>query len=123
MALHRRFVDEIHARLLVRYGSKWLGMWTGVPEEAVSENRFWPLGSKPAGLMKLASSSTPSGAGAVVPGSLARTMPSHEMVMLVVSAGSQVFASLALALACRRPLSRQASEAERWAQKRHVLQC
>lgn len=35
MALHRRFVDEIHARLLVRYGSKWLNLWTGVPEEAV----------------------------------------------------------------------------------------
>lgn len=35
MALHRRFVDEIHARLLVRYGSKWLSMWAGVPEDAV----------------------------------------------------------------------------------------
>lgn len=35
MALHRRFVDEIHARLLVRYGSKWLNLWAGVPEDAV----------------------------------------------------------------------------------------
>lgn len=35
MALHRRFVDEIHARLLVRYGSKWLNLWAGVPEEAI----------------------------------------------------------------------------------------
>ena len=32
MALHRRFVDEIHARLLVRFGSKWLNLWAGVPE-------------------------------------------------------------------------------------------
>ena len=35
MELHRRFVDEIHARLLVRYGSKWLNLWAGVPEEAI----------------------------------------------------------------------------------------
>lgn len=35
MALHQRFVDEIHARLLVRYGSKWLNLWAGVPEQAV----------------------------------------------------------------------------------------
>ena len=35
MALHLRFVDEIHGRLLVRYGSKWINLWAGVPEQAV----------------------------------------------------------------------------------------
>jgi hypothetical protein len=35
MALHPRFVDEIHGRLLVRYGSKWINLWAGVPEQAI----------------------------------------------------------------------------------------
>lgn len=30
-----RYVDEIHARLLVRYGSKWIRLWDGVDENAV----------------------------------------------------------------------------------------
>lgn len=30
-----RMVDAIHARMLVRYGAKWLGMWSGVDPELV----------------------------------------------------------------------------------------
>ena len=35
MALESRWVDAIHARLLVRYGTRWVSMWSGIPEEAV----------------------------------------------------------------------------------------
>lgn len=35
MALESRWVDAIHARLLVRYGTRWVSMWAGIPEEAV----------------------------------------------------------------------------------------
>lgn len=35
MALESRWVDAIHARLLVRYGTRWVSMWAGVPEELV----------------------------------------------------------------------------------------
>ncbi len=35
MPLESRYVDAIHARLLVRYGTRWINLWTGIPEEAV----------------------------------------------------------------------------------------
>lgn len=35
MSLDSRWVDAIHARLLVRYGSAWLNMWAGVSPELV----------------------------------------------------------------------------------------
>lgn len=35
MALESRWVDAIHARLLVRYGTRWINLWAGIPEEAV----------------------------------------------------------------------------------------
>ena len=35
MSLHMRFVDEIHGRLLVRYGAKWINLWAGVDESLV----------------------------------------------------------------------------------------
>lgn len=35
MPLSSRFVDEIHARLAVRYGSAWLAKWQGVDIAAV----------------------------------------------------------------------------------------
>ena len=35
MALDERCVNAIHARLLVRYGTRWVSMWSGIPEEAV----------------------------------------------------------------------------------------
>ena len=35
MALHLKFVSEIHGRLLVRYGSKWINLYAGIPEDAI----------------------------------------------------------------------------------------
>lgn len=35
MPLESRWVDAIHARLLVRYGTRWVNMWAGIPEDAV----------------------------------------------------------------------------------------
>jgi len=35
MSLDLRWVDAIHAKLLVRYGSQWLNLWAGVPPELV----------------------------------------------------------------------------------------
>ena len=35
MALELRWVDAIHARLLVRYGTRWISMWANIPEDAV----------------------------------------------------------------------------------------
>lgn len=35
MALDSRWVDAIHARLLVRYGAQWLNLWSGVSPELV----------------------------------------------------------------------------------------
>ena len=35
MSLHMRFVDEIHGRLVVRYGAKWINLWAGVEEALV----------------------------------------------------------------------------------------
>lgn len=35
MALDARWVDAIHARLLVRYGTRWVNLWAGIPEELV----------------------------------------------------------------------------------------
>ena len=61
---------------------------TGAPEATLSRNRFWPMGSRPAGLTKLASSIWPTCCGWVWPGSLTVTMPSLETVTLSVSAGS-----------------------------------
>ena len=42
---------------------------TGLPEARLSEYRFCPRGSRPAGLMKLASSMLPTTEGTVAPGS------------------------------------------------------
>lgn len=35
MPLDLRWVDRIHARLLARYGSRWMAMWAGVDAEIV----------------------------------------------------------------------------------------
>lgn len=35
MSLDSRWVDAIHAKLLVRYGSQWLNLWAGVAPELV----------------------------------------------------------------------------------------
>lgn len=35
MAMHPRYVKEIHSRLAARYGSAWRAKWDGVPMEAI----------------------------------------------------------------------------------------
>lgn len=44
MAMDLRFVDQIHARLLVRYGSKWINLWAGVDPEIVKADWAEVLG-------------------------------------------------------------------------------
>ena len=48
------------------------------------------MGSRPAGLMKVASSMLPTCCGAGLPGSFTVTTPSLEMVMLCASAGTVI---------------------------------
>lgn len=53
MPLPSRYVDEIHARLAVRYGSRWLSLWTGVDPEHVKADWANVLdGMQPAGIKK-----------------------------------------------------------------------
>jgi hypothetical protein len=51
MALDSQVVDEIHARLAIRYGAKWMNLWTGIPQEAVKADWAEQLsGLTPAGV-------------------------------------------------------------------------
>src|SRR5450830_234020 len=59
----------------------------GVPEEDVSEYRFSPLLSSPAGLMKVATCKAPICVVAVEPACVTDTVPSRPMVILVALAG------------------------------------
>ena len=59
----------------------------GAPEAAVSAYRFWPLGSRPAGLTKLASWIWPTVCGCAWPGSATLTVPSLPIVTLCALAG------------------------------------
>ena len=59
----------------------------GAPEAAVSLYRFWPFGSRPAGLTKLASWSWPTVGGVALPGSTTLTVPSLPIVTLCAVAG------------------------------------
>lgn len=53
MPLNSRFVKEIHARLLVRYGSAWLSKWAGVDQEAIEADWAEQLdGMQPASIRK-----------------------------------------------------------------------
>lgn len=50
MSLDSRWVDAIHAKLLVRYGSLWLNLWAGVSPELVKADwseELAPYGSHP----------------------------------------------------------------------------
>ena len=44
MAMDLRFVDQIHSRLLVRYGVKWTRMWDGIDPEIVKADWAEVLG-------------------------------------------------------------------------------
>lgn len=44
MLLPSKWVDEIHARLLTRYGSAWLMMWEGIDMAAVRQDWAEELG-------------------------------------------------------------------------------
>ena len=53
MPLNLRYVDEIHARLAVRYGSRWPAMWAGLEPELVKADWADQLaGMTPAGIKK-----------------------------------------------------------------------
>lgn len=55
-----RFVKEIHARLLVRYGSAWTSKWAGVEQEAIEADWAVQLdGMSPAGIRKALESLPP----------------------------------------------------------------
>lgn len=48
-----RYVKEIHARLLVRFGSAWTSKWAGVEQEAIESDWAAQLdGMSPAGIRK-----------------------------------------------------------------------
>jgi hypothetical protein len=60
MPLPSRYVDEIHARLAVRYGARWLSMWTGVDPEHVKADWADVLGGmQPANIRKALESLPP----------------------------------------------------------------
>ena len=53
MTLPLRYVKEIHARLLVRYGSAWTSKWAGVEQSAIEADWSSHLaGMSPAGIRK-----------------------------------------------------------------------
>lgn len=53
MSLSLRYVKEIHARLLVRYGSAWVNKWAGVEQQAIEADWAAQLsGMTPEGIRK-----------------------------------------------------------------------
>ena len=60
MPLPSRYVDEIHARLAVRYGSAWLAKWQGVDMAAIKADWAAVLdGMQPASISKALDSLPP----------------------------------------------------------------
>ena len=60
MPLPLRFVDEIHARLAVRYGTAWSAKWQGLDQDAIRADWADQLdGMQPAGIRKALDSLPP----------------------------------------------------------------
>lgn len=60
MPLHLRYVDEIHARLAVRYGTAWSAKWQGLDQDAIRADWAEVLdGMQPASIRKALESLPP----------------------------------------------------------------